>query len=622
MKLSEHRFPVEGIPELDFGQALGLGVQLQKAGEFKSAQDIYEALLSHDPHHSEALHLKATLEHSQHNHAAALEFYHRAIAADPNLAANHFNVGLVRLAMFNPDAAIVAFHKASTLAPHDPRCYDGLGYAFRLKGQFADAAKCYTQGLICDPCSISLILNFASTLHSARYAPDQKSGIAEALRTLSRFVTLTEQQGIAQLGPSVRLSNIAATLHKNYVYHYSLGLLFGLVGDGHKAAIQFDHASALMPERAEAFLCLGKMLMQLKRTQEAVETYLLALQIEPYNRDALFTLAYLYGFQGENEKALELLSPVLDTEVLTPQSQFSLGLLYMSQGEYLKGFKAHESRRQFVWSPRDDALPYWNGESLAGKKILLTCEQGYGDCFQFVRYAQVLTNLGAQVHLWAYPPLVAIFQSIPNVTVYQEDQPFADTLDLQCPLPSIPYFLNQTLANLHAEVPYLSANPERLRKLDLGPRTKTLRVGICWAGNVAHALDAVRSCPLSEFRTLFEVENCAFFSFQKGNNNFGSFADVLTENVVDVEPHISDFADTAALLVQMDLIVTVDSGVAHLAGALGVPTWILLPKEGVDWRWQQKRNDSAWYPSVRLFRQNTQDDWAEVLQRVKKVLRG
>ncbi len=276
-------------------------------------------------------------------------------------------------------------------------------------------------------------------------------------------------------------------------------------------------------------------------------------------------------------------------------------------------------RRQDA-SPPALTQPLWDGSSLQGKSILLYPEQGLGDTLQFIRYAPLVKQTGATVIVQCQPPLLRLLATCAGIDRLLPEGADLPPFDVQAPLLSLPRILRTTLASIPANIPYLSADPDlRARWRQSLSGVADFKVGIAWQGNPGHKRDRQRSVPLAAFAPLAEAPGVRLVSLQKGPGH-----EQLTElaerlRVLDLTDELEDFADTAALLSNLDLVITVDTAVAHLAGAMGIPVWVALPIVP-DWRWLLERQDSPWYPTMRLFRQTAWGDWAGVFERLTGAL--
>jgi hypothetical protein len=267
------------------------------------------------------------------------------------------------------------------------------------------------------------------------------------------------------------------------------------------------------------------------------------------------------------------------------------------------------------------AQPTWDGRPLDGRSILLHTEQGYGDVFQFVRYAELVAGRGGVVLLRCPPELCGVLAGVRGVSrVMSTDQPLP-AFDVHCPLMSLPGIFQTTVASIPAGVPYLTADARRVESWAqrLGDSRGRVRVGIAWAGRPAFSGDATRSLHLSALAPLASVPGITYFSLQGGMAGEQAKSPPVGMQLVDLGPELKDFADTAAVMSLMDLIVSTDTSVPHLAGAMGRPVWVML-QYVPDWRWLLDRDDSPWYPTMRLFRQGARGDWESVIRRVGEAL--
>jgi ADP-heptose:LPS heptosyltransferase len=292
-------------------------------------------------------------------------------------------------------------------------------------------------------------------------------------------------------------------------------------------------------------------------------------------------------------------------------------------GAFEEGWAEYEWRwRRPGHGPRRLPQPAWDGSDLAGKRLLIYCEQGLGDVLQFIRYAAVVQRAGASVVLECPGALVSLLRRCPGIDeLVAETRPLPN-FDVHAALLSLPHLLGTTLATVPAEVPYLAANPERVERWrEELAGVDGFRIGIAWQGNPRHPRDRHRSFPLSQFEGLARQEGVRLISLQKGAGAEQAAALQGRFPVVDLpsEPDMAEaaFEDTAAIMQHLDLVISADTAIAHLAGALGVPVWVVLSAI-TDWRWLRGRDDSPWYPSMRLFRQKTLGDWEGVFERIAR----
>ncbi len=395
-------------------------------------------------------------------------------------------------------------------------------------------------------------------------------------------------------------------------------------------AIQYyQQAITLAPDAYELYINLGSLLAEDYRFEEAITYYQRAIQLRPDLAPAYSNLANAYQLQGNLMAAITCCRQALAIEPDLPEANYGLGTTYLLQGDFLQGWAGYEWRfkvSSFKKNSFSDIenlqsspqLRRWDGSPLQGRRILIYPEQGFGDKIQFIRYAALIADRGGKVIVACHASLHRLLATAPGVIQVHEPNLAAITCDVYVPLMSLPLIFGTTLDTIPASVPYLQAPPEHPLRLTPPPNTH-LSVGIVWAGNPQNTKDRLRSCKLAQFLSLLQVPHIAFYSLQ-----VGSASSQLTElppdiTVWDLSPHLQDFADTAAAIEQLDLIITVDTAAAHLAGALAKPVWVLLSYVP-DWRWLLDRDDSPWYPTMRLFRQREPGDWAGVIERVKAAL--
>ena len=328
----------------------------------------------------------------------------------------------------------------------------------------------------------------------------------------------------------------------------------------------------------------------------------------------------LYGL-GELAEAVDCFRRLLALQPESAEAKVNLGLIHLLQGNLAAGWAEYEHRWEIgVGDERTFLQRKWKGEALKGDRILLYAEQGLGDTMQFIRYVPLVAAHGGDVLLEVQPALRGLLGGMDGASrVISRGEPLPE-FAWQCPLMSLPLAFGTRMETIPAEVPYIHPDPARVEvwKQRLGRRGP--RIGLAWAGNPSHPRDRLRSIPLEQLAPLTRVAGTTFYSLQ-----FGAGAEQMKQlstdvTLIDLGEELKDFANLAAIVANLDLVISIDSSVAHLAGAMGKPVWILLNK-GCDWRWFLDREDSPWYPTARLFRQRVPGDWEEVVKRVEQELR-
>lgn len=405
--------------------------------------------------------------------------------------------------------------------------------------------------------------------------------------------------------------------------HNNLGALLFSQGRFDEALASYRQAVRRAPASADAYNNLGILLKNLGRHGEAERAYRQALRLRPDFADSYYNLGLLYAGLGYLAEAETAYRRAMACPAGHAEAPWNLGMLLLSQGRFSEGWPHYEARLDpHKKPPRVDLPPLpwprWQGQSLAGKRLLIWPEQGFGDEIQFCRYLPLLKAQGAaRITLVCKDPLAELFASVEGADAViplsaAGKLPRQDFWTL--PL-SLPLWLQTTPETIPTPIPYLAAPPARLEKWRQRLPTAGLRVGLSWKGSGAHHNDAHRSlAQLRDLAPLWQVPGVSFVSLQKGTGETEALAAPADQPIAALGHQIEDFADSAALVAQLDLVICVDTAVAHLAGALGKRCWVLLPARETDWRWLRGRQDSPWYPgTMRLFRQPQPGQWATLL---------
>jgi tetratricopeptide (TPR) repeat protein len=475
----------------------------------------------------------------------------------------------------------------------------------------------------------------------------------DALQLLGMVAHQTgrSEQAVEYLRATLRLKPDYAEIHSN------LGMVLSHLGKTDEAIGCYQQALRLKPGYAEAHYNLGNAFMDQDNPAQAADSYREALRLKPDYLDAHLNLGNALRSLGQLEVAAaayreavrlnadhavahnnlaialqELARPreaaasFLEALRLKPDladAHYNLAQVYLQAGDFERGWPEYEWRwrcERFSKQLLRTAIPLWDGAPLHGKTLFLYAEQGFGDTLQFVRYASVAKERGARVILGCFAPLVRLLQSCAGIDQVIAAGTEIPPSDAQAPLLSLPGILGTTLATIPVSIPYLRADPELVQewrsKFSVSSR---FNIGIVWRGNPRHPEDRWRSIPLASFAPLAGLEGVQLFSLQKGSGEEQLTQSADRLSIIDLGSHLHDFMDTAAAVRNLDLVITCDTAVAHLAGALGIPVWIALSL-APDWRWLLHRDDSPWYPTVRLFRQRTLGDWDEVFERIAAEL--
>ena len=398
-----------------------------------------------------------------------------------------------------------------------------------------------------------------------------------------------------------------------------LGELLVALEEWDHAQACFGQLIALAPECAEAYNYMGIILKRKEYLAEAEACYREAVELKPDYAEAFHNMGNCLLRQEKYAEAEAAYLKAVEVQPDLLKARFSLGIYYLLMGQREKGWKWYDARLDWKDSFHMD-IPIWQGESLAGRRILLFYEQGFGDMLHCLRYVPQIVRQALEVTVWIQEPLARLLKEMkPAYKVCTSNRQLdAAQFDFACSIFSLP----AKLPSLEAAVPYLWAAPKNreawYKKLASVAKGR-LKVGVVWAGNPEHSNDENRSSSFAEFRRLFTIPGVLWVNLQVGEEQkrFKEISDA--ERVFDTAGELTDFAETAGVIANLDLVIAVDTAVAHLAGAMGKPTWLLVPYHP-EWRWELKREDCFWYPTMRLFRQALRGDWQEVLQRVAVAL--
>ena len=539
--------------------ALQEAVALHRQGQLAAAEKVYLRLLKGWPQQFDALHLLGLLKLQSGKAGEAHRLITSALAVNPTSADALANLGLVFGALKRPADALASFDKALALDRGHFEALANRGNVLLDLARPEEALACFDQVLAREPRHLPARVNRGNALLAL--------GRAEA--------AIGEYDAALAMNPAdaTALFNRATALFR--------------VGRYTEATAGFDRLLALAPRHAEALSSRGLALQAAGRHDDALESYAKAIAV---NKDYV-------------------------------DAHFNEALALLTVGDYPHGFAEYEWRwKRAGIARRNFGKPLWLGEyPLQRKTVLLHAEQGLGDTIQFARYASILARGDATVVLEVQPELKDLLACLDGVTVLARGEP-PPAFDVHTPLGSLPLALKTELSSVPAGIPYLRASEQRIARWR--PRLEALpgkRVALAWAGNPAHINDRNRSIALTRLRPLLSTPGITFVSIQRdlraGEHELLSGE----ENVVHLGAELEDFSDTAAVIALADLTLSVDTSVAHLAGAMGRPLWVLLPS-WPDWRWTLTGDASPWYPDARLFRQASNGDWDSVIARVREEL--
>jgi Tfp pilus assembly protein PilF len=432
-------------------------------------------------------------------------------------------------------------------------------------------------------------------------------------------------QELEQLAEACACYEQVVRLRPDYAPAWNnLGVAQRQLGQWQKAVASHRRAVRLESGRSDFQNNLANALRAGEQVGEAIQILQHALQTSPTSAVLWHTLGNAWREAGRLRESQDAFNRALQIESQLVESHLDLAFTLLLQGDFLRGWEEYEWRwKRKDHAPRSFASPAWRGEDLYGKRLLVYAEQGAGDTIQFIRYLPLLMQRGARVVLECARPLVSLLQTLPGLEKVITKGDALPPVDLQCALLSLPRLFRTTLDSIPAAVPYLRSRADgpQLPPPVRSSAGRQLRVGLVRAGNPDHQNDARRSMALEVLQPLLANTEITFYSLQPQLKTMAGNLQKVDNQPLDLTALIGDYADTAALIRQLDLVISVDTSVAHLAGALGHPVWLLLPF-APDWRWLMQRGDSPWYPGMRLFRQPVAGDWSSVVKEVSENLKA
>lgn len=587
--------PATAAPDADAQALFAAAVRHHLAGNTSAAIRGYRDAIARDPALAEAYNNLASLLAPAGDDQAAEQLLQRAVELQPDYGEAHNNLGILWSTRGDFARALPAFERAVALDATRPKWLGNLGNAYVEHFRFREALDAYDRALALAPDDAECWSNRGLALRGLRRPEEAIASFRRALALVPSHVHALSNLAIVykeqkQLDDALSTMRRALDLDpSNVALWCNLAAIHEARGDFARVRECATHAVALDPDYPESHNLLANADMEAGDYDAALARYEAVLARDPQNRNANWNVA----------------------------------LLWLLRGDFERGW------RQFEWRKRLQSVVFdhgeypgkpWQGDPLDGRDILLHSEQGVGDAIQFIRYAPLLKARGAgRVYLECPYPIVPLLSGVRGVDGVVARGTALPRYDVHANLMSLPGLLGTTLETVPAEVPYIPVEPRAARDFVRAP-SGTFRVGIVWAGNPIHARDHLRSAPLASFLALARIPGVALFSLQKGEAAERELAARGDASVINLAPQLEDFRDTAAVIEALDLVITVDTSVAHLAGALGRETWLLLPHVP-DFRWMLEREDSPWYPTMRLFRQPQVGDWASVFAAVDTALR-
>lgn len=617
-------------------------IELLESGDFIGAQAMCEQILKRLPKLVFALHAMGMILQRQAKFSEADKYFDKALKLDPKNADYLTSKGNCQLALGQLDEAIQTFTEALSIDEDHKPARHGLANALLEKNDPEKSIVFFEDLVKRHPDSPAALANLGKAYIEARRFQDAITTLLKALEKKIDFSLAHTHmgeafQGMNMLDEASECHKTALILDPNDIYTHLKAAETSIKRKEIKdATAHYEKLLEIAPNDPNSYAKLASHTYNHYNDYlKAMALFDKALELDPNHTLTHNNIGAVKQEYGDIEGATKHLLRSLELAPDYLTARHNLALVQLLQGNFVDGWKNHESRlhvkeRKEVYMLIHglfEHIPKWDGVTpLKGKSILLMHEQGYGDSIQFARYASLLAEQGVRVYLHTKDPLVRLFHSLSDkVTLIREKDPLP-TCDYSYVLMSLPLAMGtDSVDKIPAPASYLHA-PAALRQdwrtriSDITPGNPSFKVGIIWAGNPEHGNDLRRSIQLEKMLPLLRTPDVQFYSLQKGDDAVKQLATLPPDvKVIDLGSQFSDFADTAAAIENMDLVISVDTSVTHLSGAVGAKTWTLLPYVP-DWRWLLAGDKSPWYPSMRLFRQEQRDDWESVIKRVKTEL--
>lgn len=607
---------------------------LLQARQLPEAKSMLEQVCRADPRDAEAWYLCGAVSHESGALIEAETCYRQAVALQPERPEIHYFLGNIYLAQGKLSEAADCYRNVIKAQPHHIEAHCNLGAVMEQLGEYRSAARSYGEALRLAPGRAELHYNLGTALRGLGQLDEAEKHFRRTIELKPDFALAYNNLGNVLNDTSRREEALtcykcAIKLKPDFAEAiYNLGMALREADRLDEAQACFERALALAPHMAAAHNDLGNIHLRHYRLQDAIDCYRQALKLSPRYDMAYDNLGNALLAQHHLDEAITAYREAIRLNTENADAHFNLSMALLLTGNFREGWEKFEWRwRTGRLRSRPLAQPLWDGSNLHGHTILLHAEAGLGDTLQFIRYAPLVAGRGGRIIVECQPPLKRLLARMnKSIPVFARGEALP-TFDVHCPLLSLPWLLNTTLETIPADIPYLTVDPDEVSvwRTRLHPDNR-LKVGLVWSGDPrkhdpeCRRVDQRRSFPLSIYALLAHIAGVQFYSLQKGEAAKQARHPPNGMALVDHTETLHDFADTAALIANLDLVISVDTSVAHLAGALGKPVWLLSRYNGC-WRWLTDRADTPWYPTMHIFRQKTPDGWDDVMFKVVAALR-
>jgi Flp pilus assembly protein TadD len=592
-------------------------------GDLPRTEEILRQLIEAMPEVETAWHLRGLTAQKRGDLNHATEYLAEAQRLAPENPIFNRDLGAVLLANSDADGALRVLQLAAEMDPADPATHFQMANAQAHLGDFAGAIKNYQRCISKRPASHEAFNNLSIALRRNGEVSGAIAAAQKSLTLFPKFKDAMNNLGLAlcdarQYPEAIKNLRAAIEIFPNdSEIANNLGVAVHANGNLSDAAIILSNAITNRPDWPEALINLGNVLRAQGNFEEAATRYYAAHLANPDSTNALGNLGLALLNLNNPIEAAEAYTKALRISPNNGDIRMSLGIAQLMQGNYVDGWQNYEARwhaKQFTPNSERFTIDRWEGENIQGRKLLVYAEQGFGDTLQFCRYLELLSDKGVEVHFECQRSMLELSRSLRGIKTVIARKDSLPEVDYCVPLMSIPHIFGTTLKSVPANVPYLSPSSQKVGSFQAQLNGAALKVGLVWLGNPDRQDDDMRSCPETALAPILVVDGVQFVSLQVGRTIPNSLG-----NLLDFGAQCADFDDTAAAVSALDLIITVDTAAAHLAGAIGKPVWVMLGHHA-DWRYLMNREDSPWYPTMRLFRQSSYGDWASLTATIAQQL--
>jgi len=616
----------------DYAEAYyNMGNALKNKGDLEAAIDSYKQAVKIKPDYADAFNNMGVVLNDKGDIEAAINVYKQALKIKPDSTDAYYNMGMALKKKGDLESAIESFKKALNIKPDFAEAYYNMGNALTDKGDLEAAIESYKQAITIKP-------DFAEFYNNMGIALKSKGDLGAAIDSYKQAIKFKPDHAIAYNNMGVALGekgdldvaidsfNQALKFNpESAEAHNNRGGALKDKGKLDSAIVSFKRAIKIKPDFAIAYNNMGVALGEKGDLDVAIDSFNQALKINPESAEVFNNKGGALKDKGKLGSAIDSFKQAINIKPDCFDAFYNWSLCHLMQGNMEKGFNFYESRLK---KNKPTATParanlIWDGEkSLRGKRFVIYEEQGLGDVIQFCRYLPLLEQRGADITFKVKSNLHALLHTMDSKSRLVMSRPEEHEIDFETPLMSLPHLLSTSLETIPAATPYLFAGQEKIQTWGERVSKDRFKIGICWQGNKSNKIDVGRSIPLSLFEGISRIPNVELISLHKGEGEAqipGIDFDVTTLGH-DFDAGQDAFLDTAAVMMNCNLIITSDTAVAHLSGAIGRPTWVVL-KQVPDWRWMLDRHDSPWYPTMTLYRQKFLGNWVDVFDTIEWDLR-